>query len=142
MRANPRLILAAAVVVVLAVIVGIVLVDDPGGQQPTGGPASTTAPASEQPSTGAPATSAPAARPLELVDGIYTVGSEVPAGTYVTTAGDRPCYWARLRSFGRPDSIVEDDNLEPGESATVRVLPTDKGFKVSNGCRWRAQVAL
>ncbi|MFG3709466.1 hypothetical protein [Micromonospora sp. NPDC047730] len=143
MRANPRQIgLAVAVAVVLAVIVGILLVDSPPDQQPAGGPAATTAPASEQP-TSAPATSAPAStRPAELTDGIYTVGTEVAAGTYVTTAGDHPCYWARLRSFGRSDSIIEDDNLEPGESATVRVQSTDKGFKVSNGCRWRAQVAL
>lgn len=136
MRANPRFILAAAVAVVLAVIVGIVLADSPTDRQLAGESAATTAPATEQP-TGAPAAPVPpTARPLELRDEIYLVGVEVPAGTYVTTAGDRPCYWARLRSFGQPDSIIDDHNLEPGETARVVVQATDKGFKVSNGCTW------
>ena len=91
--------------------------------------------------TASPAPASPSS-PVDaggLVDGIYTVGTEVRAGVYTTTVpADAPhgCYWARLRSFGQSDSIIADHNLEPGETQRVTVTTSDKGFKVSNGCTW------
>lgn len=126
--------LIVGVAAVLVVILGVSLLNDPPAEEAGEQAAVTTAPADEQPTT-VPATSAPAPR-LELGDGIYEVGREIQAGTYSTAAGDRPCYWARLRSFGQADSIIDEDNLEPGETQRVRVEPSDRGFKVSNGCTW------
>ncbi|XTZ16426.1 hypothetical protein ACQSSU_03215 [Micromonospora echinospora] len=117
---------------------------DPAGTQSADGqgcpdwPVCPTTPASSP--TG-PAVAAPA----ELRDWIYVVGLDVPAGTYVTTVPARhphPCYWARLRSFGKPDSVVDEGNPTPGEAARVTVLPGDRGFKVSNGCTWTAAAPL
>lgn len=125
-------------IVLLAVVVGIVVtIALPPGRQATTGP--TTPPATAAP----PATTAPASpsSPADtgLVDGIYEVGTEVQAGVYTTTVPvGKPygCYWARLRSFGQSDSIIDEDNLAPGETQRVTVKPSDRGFKVSNGCTW------
>ncbi|MFI1195524.1 hypothetical protein ACH4T9_20015 [Micromonospora sp. NPDC020750] len=123
----PALVLAAA-------LAGCASGDDPGTTPTTA--AAAVDPATDQ--TAAPATATqPPSRPLELGDGIYDVGTDIQAGAYTATAGARPCYWARLRSFGRADSIIDEDNLDPGETQTVVVQATDRGFKASNGCRWR-----
>ncbi|WP_422733988.1 hypothetical protein ACN26Y_29815 [Micromonospora sp. WMMD558] len=127
-----RLGLAVGLVVVLAVVIGFALSDGPPAPVDS---APSAAPASATPTPAAPATPAPRA----LTDGIYLVGAEVPAGVYTTAVPATKaygCYWARLRSFGRSDSIIDQRNLEPGETARVVVKPTDKGFKVSNGCTW------
>lgn len=144
MKRRAQLALVAGLAVVLAIIIGAMFTDRPPTRQaadqlPTTAPA-TTAPAGGQPATEQPpptpdTATAPAG---DLTDGIYEVGREIPAGTYVTTAGDRPCYWARLRSFGQADSIIDDRNVEPGQGASVNVRPSDRGFKVSNGCTWRS----
>lgn len=125
-------------IVITAVLIGAALyIASPPGRQTTGSqpPATTTA---ATPSAASP-TAAPPAAPTgpSLTDGVYEVGRELAAGTYSLTApADRYCYWARLRSFGRPDSIIDEANLEPGQSALVTVRPTDRGFKVANGCTW------
>jgi len=127
-------------IVLLAVVVGVALtIAQPPGRQASVKP--TTQATTQQPSAG-PTSAAPASpSPPDagLGDGIYTVGTEVQAGAYTTTvpAGrSYGCYWARLRSFGQDDSIIDEDNLDPGEHARVVVKPTDRGFKVSNGCTW------
>ncbi|WKU03838.1 hypothetical protein [Micromonospora sp. HUAS LYJ1] len=105
-----------------------------GGSPPADGlPDPTTTPAATTPAADTPTTS----RPLELTDGIYEVGADILPGTYTATAGSRPCYWARLRSFGQPSSIIAEDNLEPGERQQVTIRASDRGFKAANGCRWR-----
>lgn len=107
-----------------------------GGDSDPAADPSPTASAADQPATNPPVATAPAT-PTALKDRIYTVGQEIPAGTYVTTVPDSgPCYWARLRSFGLPDSIIDEGNPEPGEVVRVTVLATDRGFKVANGCTW------
>jgi hypothetical protein len=123
-----------------------------GGEEPAATPKSTppptTAPAILDPTTG-PTIDEPPADPTPTRasgartwrDAIYIVGTEIPAGRYTTTSGNSEyrCYWARLRHLdGGPTAIIAEDNLEAGETQTVDVLPTDRGFKVSNGCRWRA----
>ena len=123
-----RIGLAVGLVVVLAVVIGVSLSDDPpsrpSGSAPTG-----------QPTSASPTIPAPRG----LTDGIYEVGVEIPPGVYTTAVpAGKPygCYWARLRSFGRSDSIIAQRNLEPGETARVVVKASDRGFKVSNGCTW------
>jgi hypothetical protein len=82
-------------------------------------------------------TPAPSSEPPGLTDGIYEVGTEIQPGTYSTIVdAGHACYWARLRSFGMPDSVIADHNPEPGERARVVVSRSDRGFKVSNGCTW------
>ncbi|MFG1844926.1 hypothetical protein [Micromonospora carbonacea] len=131
-----RILLAAGAVLALAAITYAALAAQATGRP---GTAATTVPAAAQ-TTADPATAAPSstpAGPRAYGDGIYDVGTEIPPGTYTATAGDRPCYWARLRSYGRPDSIIDEDNLDPGETQLVGVLATDRGFKAANGCTWR-----
>jgi len=125
-----------AAIVLLAVAVGVVLTlaSPPGRQTSDARPTPTGSAPAAEPSSAAPASPPSAAG---IGDGIYAVGSEIQPGTYAATAGDHPCYWARLRSFGRADSIIDEANLEPGESARVTVKASDRGFKVSNGCTWR-----
>lgn len=88
---------------------------------------------------------APNGRAGELRDWIYEVVTEIPPGTYVTTVPadhPHPCYWARLRSFGQPRSVIDEGNPEPSETVRVTVLVTDRGFKVSNGCTWTPSFPL
>lgn len=132
---------------IVGIVVGLVVVflfarcaGDDGAEQPDGATATATAtsqpPATVPPTVAPSATSGPAGPP-QLFDDIYEVGREIEPGVWVTTApDDHGCYWARLRSFGLPDSIIDDRNLEPGETARVAVKASDAGFKVSNGCRW------
>jgi hypothetical protein len=96
-------------------------------QTPAAAPQVTTAPPLAGPDKG-------------LRDWIYVVGQDIRPGTYVTTVPadhGHPCYWARLRSFGEANAIIDEGNPEPGERVEVIVKVTDKGFKVSNGCVWR-----
>lgn len=125
---------ALAAIALVAVLAGCSTSGDPDTAPTTPVPAAieptfepTTGPAVPSPTTGG--------RPV-YGDGIYEVPAEIPPGTYTATAGDRPCYWARLRSFGRADSIIDEDNLDPGETQLVTVLASDRGFKAANGCRW------
>lgn len=122
-------------IVLLAVVVGVVItVAQPPGRQ------ATTAPTTAAPTTG-PATTPASSSPTRagIGDGIYAVGTEIQPGVYTTTVPvGKPfgCYWARLRSFGQADSIIDEDNLDPGETQRVTVRASDRGFKVSNGCTW------
>jgi hypothetical protein len=130
--------LAAALVLILGVVV-YSLTRTPARVTATGQPPS---PAAQQPASVPP--SSPASAPPSsgqapgLTDGIYEVGGDIRPGTYFTSVpAGHGCYWARLRSFGRPDSIIADRNLDPGEQARVVVESGDRGFKVSNGCTWQ-----
>lgn len=129
MTRSPALIVAA---ILAATLTGCGSDEPPPPVDP-----SPTTPAADQPTTVPPVATAPAT-PTGLRDSIYVVGQDIPPGTYVTTVpADGPCYWARLRSFGEPDSIIDEGNPDPGEVARVTVLATDRGFKVANGCTWQ-----
>lgn len=74
--------------------------------------------------------------PKVWTDGVYKVGAEIPAGSYVTKAGTY-CYWARLSSdSGSVDAILANDNLNPGERGRVGIQKTDKFVEFSGGCSW------
>lgn len=126
-----------------AVLLALVAAGCGSSDRGTADPSPITSP-TDQPAAGGPATGAPPAGPAVppptgLRDWIYRVPTEIPPGTYVTTVPTdhgHPCYWARLRSFGQPDSVIDEGNPDPGDAAWVVVQPTDVGFKVSNGCTW------
>jgi putative cell wall-binding protein len=65
-------------------------------------------------------------------DGSYRVGSEVPAGTWVTSGSTDFCYWERVSSFdGQLESIIAND-IGDGQRI-VTIAPTDVGF-TTEGC--------
>lgn len=85
--------------------------------------------------------SAPSAspKPAEKVwtAGMYKVGSEIPAGSYVTTANGH-CYWERLTNdSGDPGSIIANAILTDGQRGRVGVKSTDKFVKFTGDCEWR-----
>ncbi|SCL43138.1 hypothetical protein GA0074692_6780 [Micromonospora pallida] len=129
---------AAAALIAVAVLAAAGCGSD--DQDPLADPSPTTAIVDQTPVDPVPTTEPPLAGPdAALRDRIYEVGTEIQAGVYSTTVPadhGHPCYWARLRSFGEPDSIIAEGNPTPGETARVTVKSTDRGFKVSNGCEW------
>ena len=73
--------------------------------------------------------------------GVWEVGAEIPAGTYVTVAPDGgvfdSCYWARLSGFtGDFDDIIANDNLNAGARGRLSISDSDAGVEFSGDCRW------
>lgn len=70
--------------------------------------------------------------------GTWQVGSEIPAGTYVTTLADgEHCYYARLAGFsGDLDDVIANDNYEGPARGRVTVSPSDEGVEFSGDCVW------
>ena len=65
-------------------------------------------------------------------DGIYQVGVDVKAGTYVSDApASGNCYWERNNGGDGIGSIIDNDNSAGRSVVTIR--KTDKFFK-SSGC--------
>lgn len=96
--------------------------------------ASASASAAAQPTKTAPKSQTPA--PKTWGDGVWQVGKEIPAGSYVTTA-DSFCYWARLRDdSGSLDAILANDNIATGERGRVGIKATDKFIEFTGGCVW------
>lgn len=89
------------------------------------------APSASPAPSGAPA---PAGAPKTTIDhdGIYTVGTDIPPGTYSTAGpvGTGTCYWKRT---GNPDGALID-NAMTKKPQVVQIEPTDKTFKTS-GCQ-------
>lgn len=70
-------------------------------------------------------------------DGTWAVVGEIKPGTYVTTAREGGCYWARVKDFdGSLDSIIANGNLDQGAHGRVTVKKTDKGVEFTGGCVW------
>lgn len=69
-------------------------------------------------------------------DGTFAVGTDIKAGTYVSSTPDSGnCYWARLSGSDGFDSII-DNNNSAGQSI-VTIQPGDKYFK-TDGCNtWK-----
>ncbi|MEH1013036.1 hypothetical protein V6U90_07985 [Micromonospora sp. CPCC 206060] len=125
-------------VIVAAVIVALAAAGCSTGSQP--GPAADRTPAGTPTTAAAPPASTDPGPAPGLRDWIYLVGTEMRPGIYTTTVPadhGHPCYWARLRSFGQPGSVIAEGNPEPGQTVQVTVLQDDRGFKVSNGCTWQ-----
>lgn len=75
-----------------------------------------------------------------FVDGTYTVGKDIQAGTYRTRVASSGCYFERLSGFGGTLSeIIANDNTD--FPAIVTIAATDKGFKSSNCGTWTQDVS-
>jgi hypothetical protein len=66
-------------------------------------------------------------------DGVYVVGTDVAAGTYVSAGPveGSACYWKRMDAV-EGGNVIE--NAMSKKPQTVRIDPTDKAFKTS-GCQ-------
>jgi hypothetical protein len=91
----------------------------------------TTAPAAK-PTTSAPApkptkTTKPTPPPVEIGEGVYLVGEDIPAGRYkVIERADSGCYWSRTR----PDS---DDIIDNSLAGGFPAFTAKKGEQVEIG---------
>ena len=78
----------------------------------------------------------PTAFPVGFGPGTWHVSSEVAPGVYKATDISGTCEWARLSRIDGDSAEVlfEDSTTAP---VTVAILPTDAGFRASEGCgRW------
>jgi hypothetical protein len=73
-------------------------------------------------------------------EGKWEVPTEVKPGTYTTTAGTDNiggCYVARLHDFdGGINSIIANDNVNPGAHGRIVIKATDKGVEFTGPCVW------
>ena len=120
---------------------GLVLGSIGGGDSPTAAPAPTTTvtatveagPSSEPTKAPAPKNTAAPKPATTMGEGDYEIGVDVPAGRYQTVvpADSYNCYWERNKDDSG-DSIITNENLNPGARASVTV---NKGeFFSSSGC--------
>jgi hypothetical protein len=70
--------------------------------------------------------------------GTWKVGSEIPAGTYVTSASKgEHCYYARLSGFsGDLDDIIANEIYSGPARGRVTIASSDLGVKFSGACEW------
>jgi len=75
--------------------------------------------------------------------GLWLVGSQVPAGTYRTSASSG-CYWARLKSFdGTSSEILANDFMGSAGQALVQLQSSDVGFENDSDCgTWSRSTGL
>lgn len=66
-------------------------------------------------------------------DGVFVVGEDIEAGTYVSEGGTN-CYWARLDSTSGGDLLA---NGLPGGPVTVTISGSDAAFKTKGCAEWR-----
>lgn len=83
----------------------------------------------------------PSADPSGPVEGVNEVGVDVKAGQWKSVVPeDSPgCYWARLRNdSGDFDSIITNENVDPGGRVSVTIKKSDKFFEIAGDCgEWR-----
>jgi hypothetical protein len=99
--------------------------------------------AARPPATAAVTTAPPPGPKTSFADGIWEVNVDIAPGRYKTVvpASSSNCYWERQRDdTGGLNSILANDNHDPGESVTVTIAKTDFGFK-SSGCGTWAKTA-
>lgn len=116
----------------------------PSGTAPTAtGPAATPPPATPPPvTTGVSQFPTPTANPDVRASGLagnrtLMVGADIQPGTYRTTgpaAGQKMCYWARLKGTGGVSDVIAADMV--AGPATVTVQPTDKVFQTGGCAEW------
>lgn len=89
--------------------------------------------------TSAPVKAAPAER-VTIGAGTWEVGTEVRAGTYVTT-GRGTCYWARLSDFegNGADSIIANGLIRDGARGRFTLKKGDRGVELRGNCVWERQ---
>ncbi len=73
--------------------------------------------------------------PPTVEDGTWTVGTDLPAGKYRTTANvDPSCYWAILKSGTNGDQIIANDI--PGGGRPTVTLKAGEDFKTQDCGTW------
>ncbi len=100
---------------------------------PTATPTPTPTPA---PTPTATPTPTPAPFPwTAFPPGSWRVGEQIVPGVYEATQVSGTCEWARLSRLDADgaDVLFEDSTTAP---PTVAILPTDAGFRASEGCGW------
>lgn len=98
------------------------------------------APADEKPAEEKPAEPAEEEAPAGLADGTYEVGVDVEPGRYKTVVPDDSfgCYWARLKDdSGEFESIITNENGEPGSRMSVTIKKSDGFFESRNCGEWK-----
>ena len=66
--------------------------------------------------------------------GTLVVGRDIHPGSWSGTATGN-CYWARLSGFaGDFDTIIANDNVDPGSKLTITVKASDKGLQLGSDC--------
>lgn len=97
-----------AITIGLAAVIAAFLIACGGtpASKPTAAPAATVTAAPS--ASAAPATPAAPAVPT-VTDGTWTVGEDMPAGTYKTTGSSDDCYWAILKSGTNGADIIKND---------------------------------
>jgi hypothetical protein len=77
-----------------------------------------------------------AAKAPTIEDGTWTVGEDVPAGTYRTTANvSSRCYWQITKTGGDSVSDIVDNDI-PGGGRPRVTLKRGQDFKTSNCGTW------
>ena len=80
-------------------------------------------------------TPAPAPAAATFSDGLYKVGSDIPAGSCRTAGGGgSPCYYARLKTDDTTSYIANNLSLGP---MRMTVRSSDGYVEFSGGCEWR-----
>jgi hypothetical protein len=128
-------VIIGTVVLALCCVSGIVIValsgdngtDAAAGADPTSTPG-------DQPVATLAAEPEPAPEPDGFGPGTWEVGTEIPAGTYVTIVPDGgifdSCYWARLSGFsGSFDDIITNENLNAGARGRLEIASSDAGVE-------------
>ncbi|MEU8086349.1 hypothetical protein AB0B57_22405 [Micromonospora sp. NPDC049101] len=100
-------------------------------------------PAASTSSAAAPASPAAPAKPAKptiptIEDGTWTVGADVPAGTYRTVekvAGDALCYWAILKSGTNGADIIQ--NATPTGGLPRVTLKKGQDFQTARCGVWQ-----
>ena len=73
--------------------------------------------------------------PKTFGNGIWAIGSSVPAGRYRMVSDGTSCYWERLSGFsGQLNDIIA--NSFDYDTQIVDIAPTDAGFRSSNCNTW------
>jgi hypothetical protein len=68
-------------------------------------------------------------------DGVYMVGTDIPADTYRNDASGTGCYWERLSGFGGTlDEIIANDFTNARSIVTIE--PSDTGFSSDRCGTW------
>lgn len=69
-----------------------------------------------------------------IAPGVWRVGTQVPSGTYSSSA-TAGCHWQRLSNFGGgADAVIASDLIASSGTAFVTIFPSDTGFRSTPAC--------
>lgn len=139
-RRKANRIMLSIILAICTFIVGI-MIGSSGSDSPSASSTATTTATAwvTKTATASAAAAAPAKASDDTIgEGTFQVGSDVKAGTYeVTVPSDSDnCYWSRSKdSSGNVDSIIANDNLNPGAHGTV-TLKKGETFETTGCGTW------